>query len=222
MISKDYDASYTAATSYREAGLADLTRRLKDPQGSVLASSGSQSGSASITPLTSQGGNHTLEVENHSTDFDVPSYQLGFTLASTMSLSLKDSQGTMIETQDSLARPKEISRTLAAGAYTISALPTGGRGAATVNATCPSHPRTLAIAYDANDHATEIDDGTTKTKETLSPSGRVLRRVLTDFATLEVTEDVIYGYEGDGDSPSYTRPSAGGQVTTYVNGTNWT
>lgn len=59
--------------------------------------------------------------------------------------------------------------------------------------------------------------------ERLAPSGRVLERTVTDDASHTVTEDTLYGYDGEGDSPSYTRPgpssptpSAG--VTTYVQG----
>ncbi|MDQ1492300.1 MAG: hypothetical protein QOJ23_4814 [Actinomycetota bacterium] len=57
--------------------------------------------------------------------------------------------------------------------------------------------------YDANDHATVIDDGATKTTETLSPPSRVLRRVVTPSAGGAATEDLNYGYDGPGDSPAY-------------------
>ncbi|MGI8686072.1 MAG: PA14 domain-containing protein [Acidimicrobiales bacterium] len=74
------------------------------------------------------------------------------------------------------------------------------------------------ITYDANDHALTINDGTTTVDETLAPSGRVLHRVVRTNATGAVTEDVVYGYNGPGDSPAYIRPSGGGAVTTYVAG----
>ncbi|MGH9281451.1 MAG: RHS repeat-associated core domain-containing protein [Acidimicrobiales bacterium] len=54
--------------------------------------------------------------------------------------------------------------------------------------------------------------------ETLAPSERVLRRVVRSNATGAVTEDVVYGYDGPGDSPAYVRPWGGGAVTTYVIG----
>ncbi|MGH8974065.1 MAG: PA14 domain-containing protein, partial [Acidimicrobiia bacterium] len=64
--------------------------------------------------------------------------------------------------------------------------------------------RTERIAYDANDHAVEIDDGTSVAHETLSPSGRVLHRQVTDSGTgLPVQVATNYGYSGPGDSPAY-------------------
>jgi RHS repeat-associated protein len=74
------------------------------------------------------------------------------------------------------------------------------------------------IGYDTYDHATTVNDGTTTVTETLSPSGRVIRRVVTTNATSTVTEDIDYGYAGNGDSPAYSKPHAGGSVTTYLGG----
>lgn len=67
-------------------------------------------------------------------------------------------------------------------------------------------------------HSTVIDDGTTEVKETLAPSVRVIRRVVSDSVTQVVTEDLIYGYSGSSDSPSYSRPTSGGAITTYITG----
>ncbi|MCU1485214.1 MAG: hypothetical protein JWN67_1960 [Actinomycetia bacterium] len=94
-----------------------------------------------------------------------------------------------------------------------------GNGYATISwsgggATTPS----AAITYDANDHATVVNDGTSTITETLSPSGRVLRRVVTTNATSAVTEDTSFGYSGGGDSPAYSRPTSGSTVTTYLTG----
>lgn len=74
------------------------------------------------------------------------------------------------------------------------------------------------ITYDANNRALTINDGTTTVDETVSPSGRVLRRVVRTNATGAVTEDILYGYDDGGDSPAYTRPLGGAVVTTYVAG----
>jgi RHS repeat-associated protein len=74
------------------------------------------------------------------------------------------------------------------------------------------------IGYEANHHATSIDDGTNTVAETLSPSGRVLRRRVTDDATAAVLEDTTFGYDGPGDSPAYSKPTAGGAITTYIGG----
>jgi len=76
--------------------------------------------------------------------------------------------------------------------------------------------KTETIGYDANDHATTIDDGTTTVTETLAPAGRVRERKVTVDATHAVTEDTVDGYSGSGDSPAYTRPAGGGNVTTYL------
>ncbi len=77
---------------------------------------------------------------------------------------------------------------------------------------------TVTMQYDANDHATRIDDGTTHVDETLSPSGRVLRRVVTSPSGGTVTEDTTFGYAGGSDSPAWAKPTAGGTVTTYLGG----
>lgn len=71
------------------------------------------------------------------------------------------------------------------------------------------------IGYDANDHAVEINDGTSRIEETLSPSGRVLRRKVTDVASGAVNENVQFGYDGPGDSPSY---AVDGTITSYLQG----
>jgi len=77
---------------------------------------------------------------------------------------------------------------------------------------------TQTIAYDANDHATQIDDGSTITKEVLGPSGRVLTRKVTNKATGLTTEDSMFGYDDSGDSPSYTGPAGAAPTTTYLEG----
>jgi RHS repeat-associated protein len=111
--------------------------------------------------------------------------------------------------------PSSLSTAVTPGAYTLEAAPTGGAGTATISASVPRAPKET-IAYDANDRATVVDDGATTSVETLSPSGRVLRRVVTDDVTGDVTEDTTFGYDGPGDSPAYSRPTAGGPVTTYL------
>ncbi|MCZ7630264.1 MAG: hypothetical protein M5U19_14990 [Microthrixaceae bacterium] len=52
----------------------------------------------------------------------------------------------------------------------------------------------------------------------MAPSGRVLRRTVTDLASGLITEDVVFGYGGPGDSPAWSRPAGGGAVTSYVGG----
>jgi RHS repeat-associated protein len=81
---------------------------------------------------------------------------------------------------------------------------------------------TVNIDYDANDHAKRIDDGTTRVDETLAPSGRVLRRVVTSPPGGTVTEDTTFGYANDSDTPAWARPTSGGTYTTYLGGVIFT
>ena len=59
---------------------------------------------------------------------------------------------------------------------------------------------TITFEYDAYDHATRIDDGTTRTDETLAPDGRVLKRTVTSPPGGTITENTNYGYLSGGDS----------------------
>lgn len=68
-----------------------------------------------------------------------------------------------------------------------------------------------------------ITDGTTRVDETLSPSGRVLRRRVSAAANCNgapssPTEDISFGFASNGDSPAWSKPTAGGSVTTYLGG----
>ena len=63
-----------------------------------------------------------------------------------------------------------------------------------------------AIDYDANDHATVVDDGATRISETLSPAGRVLHRVVTDNVTGTVREDTKFGYDAPATAPPTVVP----------------
>lgn len=53
---------------------------------------------------------------------------------------------------------------------------------------------------------------------TASYSGRPLREMTTYDATGDVSEDTTFGYDGSGDSPAYSKPTAGGAITTYTGG----
>jgi RHS repeat-associated protein len=82
-----------------------------------------------------------------------------------------------------------------------------------------SYPRAYkeTIGY-ANDLAVVTQDGVSTVTETVSSSGRVLRRTVTDDVSGQVSEDTTFGYDGSGDSPAYSKPTTGGAVTTYING----
>ncbi len=83
----------------------------------------------------------------------------------------------------------------------------------------PTTGTATTFTYDANNHATVIDDPTRKTEESLTPDGRVLTRKVTTKATNQVTEHLEYGYDSGSDSPAYQRPvGAGGAATTYLDG----
>jgi RHS repeat-associated protein len=132
-----------------------------------------------------------------------------------MSLTLKDGSGNVVA-MGTGAKPTTISAPVTAGQYTLSATPLSGTGDATLTASYPGRGNREVIAYDGNDHATSIEDGTTLVSETLSPSGRVLRRVVQDSITYSMLEDTTFGYDDGGDSPAYSKPTAGGPVTTYL------
>ena len=206
--------SWTAGTG----GFADLTLTLKSGT-TTLTSVRSASGSATLSyPLTA-GGTYSLVITNNSTLTNVPSYTLNTTLPrrGAFTLALKNSGGTTIATGTG-QKPVSLSASVAAGNYTIVVTPVSGKGTATVTASYPGADKQVTYTYDGNDHATEINDGSTITTETLSPSGRVIRRVVKNASTQAVTEDVIFGYQDGSDSPSYSRPTAGGTVTSYLGG----
>jgi RHS repeat-associated protein len=207
------------------AASADLTLKLKDAAGSIVASAPSSGGSASLQYLASTdgAGSYTVEVVNNSPSSVAP----GFTVVSRLpearigdvTLALKDAAGNVVASNLGTARPKTVSAAVGAGRYSLVAtLRDGSSGTATLTASYPGRPLRETIVYDGNDHAVSIDDGTTVTAETLSPGGRVLRRRVSDSATGDVVADVLFGYDGPGDSPSYVRRVADGTVTTYVLG----
>lgn len=122
--------------------------------------------------------------------------------------------------------PLSLTQTVVSGVYNLVASALSGTVNTLLTGTHAGRPPKEIIKYDGsdraisgNDHAISIDDGTNTTAETLAPSGRVLQRVVTDNMPGTVSEDTIYGYDGPGDSPAYTRSGLLGLVvTTYVSG----
>jgi RHS repeat-associated protein len=71
------------------------------------------------------------------------------------------------------------------------------------------------ILYDAHDHARWLDDGLQTTADTLTPSGRMLQRTVTNDANGTSTS-TAFGYQNGSDSPAYSL--SGGVRTTYIGG----
>ncbi len=93
-------------------------------------------------------------------------------------------------------------------------------GTAELKVSYPGPKLDPTIEYDANDHATVIDDGITRIAETLSPQGRVIEREVTDSATGELLESVTIGYAGPGDNRAYEIIHQDGPdpIVTYIAG----
>lgn len=219
VLAANYTASYTASATYPQLDWANLTLQVKKTDGTVLGTGSSAGGSLTVGATLPASGTYNLVITNNSSDLSVPSYTLDTTLpkthASTAKLSLVDSVGATLA-QSSGTSARSISASVSAGQYKLKVEPLTGSGTGTLTGSYPGREAKEIIRYDGNDHAIEIDDGTNTTKEVLAPSGRVLRRTVTDDITGEISEDVIFGYDGDGDSPAYSRPFSGGAVTTYI------
>ncbi|MGH2718162.1 MAG: PA14 domain-containing protein, partial [Actinomycetota bacterium] len=79
-----------------------------------------------------------------------------------------------------------------------------------------------AIAYDANAHAIQINDGASPTatvvNNDVAPSGRVLTTAAGPLG-LPLSYDTAFGYDSSSDSPSYTEGLLGLlAITSYLNG----
>jgi len=224
VISLDYPASYSSTISYPISVYANLTFKLLSPSNSVVATTQASGGSASLPPYLASGtGTYTLQIVDNSSTLAVPSFTASTqepTLHNpTLNLALKDSSGNVLAQNTSASHPKSISATVGAGAYTLEVTAASGYAPAHLTATLPSH---LGISYDGNDHVTQLQDSGQITKNTLAPSGRLLRRVVTSAFTGVVIEDTSFGYADDSDSPAYSMPTSGAVVTTFVGGPDGT
>jgi RHS repeat-associated protein len=225
VLTKANWASFTGSASYQTLAYADVTLRLKNPSGTTAATVNGGSGSFTLNHRATVGGSWTLELVNNSTDLTIPSFSATTRVPRTQTattLQLKNAAGTVVAQNTSGDKPKALTTAVTAGRYFLVVTPSGGGGTGTLTATYPGRPGRQVITYDANDHATSVDDGTTLVAETLSPAGRVIRRVVRDSATQDVLEDVLVGYADGGDSPSYTKANPGGTITTYVAGAVYT
>lgn len=221
VVSRDFDATTTLSASWPDKVFANLTPRIKNSAGTVVATGTASNGTANVEFLAPSGGAYTIDYVNTSTDLTVPlitgSTEVPQTRTGKVELTLKDAAGTVVATGTG-NNPNTLTKSVNAGSYTLVATSKEGKGSVNIAATYPSRPVKQAITYDANDHATSVEDGTNRVEETLSPSGRVIRRTVRDSATNVVSEDTYFGFDSGGDAPAYERAVSGGPITTYLAG----
>lgn len=224
VISANHSAPFQLTSSYAVLRYAEVGVALKDQAGNILASTVSSSGQAEIVGEVPGAGTFLLELVDKSTDLGVPSYEaLTWTPradSAMLYLCLVNPQGSRAQpcNIDPTQNPKTLQASVTPGTWKLEVGSTAGWGDAVLTATYPGGPAKEEIRYDSFDHATYIDDGTNKVSETLSPSGRVIRRKVTEIASGVVLEDTLYGYDSQGDSPAYSTPAQGTPVTTFVTG----
>ena len=114
---------------------------------------------------------------------------------------------TVQATCDSSYASDEADRaTKAPGGYTTFAYDARGNLLSMSGAGVPGQ----SYNYDGREHATLVQDPNTATISTLAPSGRVIKRQVTlSSSPYTVLSDTIYGFDGPGDSPAYSRPANG-------------
>jgi RHS repeat-associated protein len=200
---------------------ADVTVAVKNAAGQVVAERRSTSGSVAFETTLPAAGTYTVVFTNHSPLADVPSHSLSTYIPKhprvTAKMELLNASGSVVATAVG-DKPQTLSHSATPGRYTLRVTPTAGAADFNMSASFPPYPRRYEVGYDANDHATSINDGQTLVAETLAPSGRVLRRVVRDAVTSATLEDTSFGYADTGDSPAYARPTGGGTLTTYLAG----
>jgi len=206
-----YDSAGRPRTTTRPNGVVTTTSY--DPNlGAVSGLSNKQGGTTEISPWTytlspaervaseattgrtrafTYDGAGRLTVTNENSGATIRNYAFD---ADTNRCANATSCGTPTYTYDAADRVTASAYGYDAHGNVISTTGTSGNPSETFN-------------YDANDHATVTNDGTTTTVEALAPGGRVLRRAVITNSTGVVTQDTSYGYDGTGDSPAYTEPT---------------
>lgn len=193
VLSHDYAAGYTMTATYPVLAYADLTVALSDAQGHALGSARSSSGSAGFSTSVPSAAAYSVAITNNSPDIAVASFSLDTLLpkshpAAAM-LSLQDAQGHTLATATG-SSPLWNTQTVVAGVYDLVLNAVTGTVSTMLGGSYPGRAPREVIGYDGNDHAVSIDDGTTTTKETLSPSAcRSQRFVVGDAAEQVVGDD---------------------------------
>ena len=203
-----------------ETNFASVTMTLKTAAGGTILAQPSSSGSMSFTSPLAANTTYKVSITNNSSTQAVRSYTRTLTRPSqgAVTLVIKDANGATVATGQGL-KPVTVNVGLAPGNYTATTTPVSGAGSATLTGSYAARPASVTTTFDANDHATVVNDGTTTVTETLAPSGRVLRRRVAPTNNLAATtEDNLFFYDDGGDSPAYSQPTSGGTLTTYLGG----
>jgi RHS repeat-associated protein len=200
---------------------ATVGLEVRDGAGAVLASGRSASGSLTLSAALPAAGTYTLALSDASAATPA-AWRLSTTVprrhpAPAATARLRGPDGTTLATASGTGT-LTLSAPVGPGRHVVEVAPTTGDGTAAVSVSAPDRPLRLAVAHDGRDHATRVDDGARVVTEDLAPSGRVLRRRVTDATTGETLEDTVFGYADAGDAPAWARPAAGGAPTTYVVG----
>lgn len=215
----------TATADIATKGYATLTWELRDQITNSLIGSGptTSSGTVDFTLTAPAAGDYKVTYRYPAADkvsmtsgTNTISYPYQY-LASVTPL-LVDANGNTVATPTYGSNSATLSASnLSKGTYRIRAW-TSNSGNATVTGTYTNGDTYATFGYDANDHATTIDEGTRTIDETLDPSGRVLRRKVYANDTGFLVQDTDYGYDDAGDSPAYSGPHPGssGGNRTYV------
>ena len=204
-----------------DAGYAPVTVAVKTTGGTVLQSASSSTGTAYVAYTGAQGGTaYKVVVTNTSSTQKIRSYTraAGVPSAAGISLSVKDANGATVAQGTGGPNTITLAANLAPGTYKLVTAPYSGAGSVVVSGSFPARKAAVSFGYDmASDHTTSSDDGTTHVAETLSKTGRVLRRVVTASVGGALISDTSYGYSGPGDSPAYEETTGTTTpLTTYL------
>ncbi len=197
----------------------NVTLALKDAGGAVLSSVSGAAGTLSLPSYALTGATtYKIAVTNNAA-FALRSFTRAATLPAqgSQKLELVDVDG-VVKLVGTGRKPQTIAGKVAPGAYTLRVTPISGAGSGSTTASFPGRVPAETTTFDGRDHAITIDDGTTKVSDYLSPSGRVIRHVVAPSGGGTPSEDTLFGYDDGGDTPAYSRPAAGGPVTTYLDG----